>query len=382
MISFDTFWDNHREPIMELRRALHRYPEPALEEHRTSSIIRDALGGRAGMEIRSVAPTGLVIILKGTGNGPVVALRAEMDGLKITERTGLAYRSRNKGYMHACGHDAHMAILVGALRYLYEIKEDWGGSVRAVFQPAEEKIGGARLIVESGLLESPAAIVALHLWPDLPEGIIGIREGLITAANDYFRITIHGRSAHAALPQKGIDSLYVGVRITEELKALAGREISPLKPALIHIGTFRAGEDYNVIADRAVLEGTVRTTDPETRELFARRIPALARRVGALYGARVKVEYIEQYPSVVNSPEVTGVILRTARGIFGPDQIRRLDRPAMIAEDFSFYTSRIPGALVFLGTRCPEKGVTYGLHHGRFNFSEELILSRGIRLLG
>jgi len=382
MTSFDAFWNKYRKSIIEFRRTLHRYPEPALKEYRTSSIIRDALKNREEIDIRPVEGTGLVAILQGNKPGPVVALRAEMDGLEITERTGLEYRSRNKGYMHACGHDAHMAILLGTLHYLAKTKNKWEGSVLFVFQPAEEKFGGARLIMDSGLLKLATSIAALHLWPDLPEGIFGIREGMLTATNDYFRITVRGRTAHAALPEDGIDALYTGSRIINELKSLVGREISPLKPALIHIGTFRAGDNYNVIADRAVLKGTVRTTDPETNKFLEGRIPALARRIGALYGARIKVEYIKQYPSVVNSPMVTEVIRRTAKRIFGPDQIQPLERPAMIAEDFSFYTERIPGAMIFLGTRSPEKGFIHGLHNSRFNFDEELILSRGIRLLG
>lgn len=379
LMDFNESWNNLKDLIIEFRHDLHQYPELAMEEYQTKKIIMRMLKENGIKDIEEVTETGVVVTIHGRDNGPTIALRADIDGLGIHEHTGFAFESKREGYMHACGHDAHIAIAMGTLLFLNQAKENWAGCVKCVFQPAEERIGGAKPIIESGVLDEVTAIVALHVWPTLSEGVIGIKDGSFMASNDYFKITVTGKAAHGAKPNEGIDALYIGTKIVHELKALLAREVNPLKKGVINIGKFEAGDAYNIIPETAILEGTVRTLDPEVRKFLTSRIPAICEGLCQLYGAKVQVDYHPQYPVTVNSPEINQVIAQTVDSL--ETELEVITEPFMTAEDFSYYTQKMPGAMFLLGSYNEEKGHVYPLHHSKFSFDEEVVLKKGINIM-
>jgi len=381
MDNFKKEWAELKEKIIEFRHKLHQYPETAFEEYQTQKLILEILKANGISDVKEAAKTGVIATIKGKENGPVVALRADMDALKIKEETNLSYQSNREGYMHACGHDAHMAIVMGTLLYLKRLSENWDGSIKCIFQPAEEKIGGAKPLIADGVLTGVSKIVALHLWPGLPEGTIGIKDGVFMASNDYFKVEVTGKGAHGAKPDEGVDALDVGIKILAELKGILLREVSPLKRAVISVGKFNAGKIYNIIPETCQFEGTVRTLDTEVREYLAHRIPEVCQEYPKLYGAEAKIEYLQQYPVTINNPEVNQAIFQAAGNLFGQGEVVVLTEPSLVAEDFSFYTEKIPGAMFLLGTHSDEKGYTYPLHHSKFAYDEEVVLEKGIRLM-
>ncbi len=381
MNQFDEIWLKIREEVILLRRDIHQWPEIAFEEHKSQEKIIELLKRHGVNNYETVAKTGVLATINGKSSGTQVAIRADIDALMVEENTGLSFESNRDGYMHACGHDGHTAIAMGVLLALLESKEEFDGKVKFIFQPAEERIGGARHFVEGGYVDDVSAILALHLWPSLPQGSIGIKDGAFMASNDYFQIDIKGKSTHGARPNEGIDSIYVGAKIVEELKTLVSREANPVKPAVISIGSFNGGNSYNIIPETVSIQGTVRSLDKGVREFLGRRIPEICKGIGMIYGADVEVNYIYQYPVTFNHSKVNDVISMEAQKILGSDKVVRLEEPLMISEDFSFFTEKIPGAMFLLGTYNEEKDCIYPLHHSKFKFDEEITIKNGVNII-
>jgi len=357
--------------IVDLRHDLHIHPELSGEEERTARIVAENLT-RAGVPHETgVGGTHAVIgmIESGQGSdGPTIALRGDMDALPITEESEVAYRSQNTGVMHACGHDGHTANLMGAARVLNALRDQLPpGRIKLVFQPAEETVRGADALVEAGVVDDVDAIVMLHGWPviHIPEGKIGVRNGPVMASADMFTLTIKGRGGHGAYPHDTIDPIACGAQIVTALQTIVAREVSPLAPAVISVGSFHAGTASNIIPGRAELTGTVRTLDRALRNSMPERIERVI--AGVCSALRCEYEYVYSYgtPVTVNDARVSDLIRAVGADLLGPERVYELPEPTMGAEDFAWYLEKIPGAMFRLGTGCP-----YALHTPRYDFGD------------
>ena len=350
------------------RVAFHQEPELSLHEVKTREKVIAALT-ELGIPFRTFEDsTGVLGTLGADRKGPVVALRADMDGLPVTEATGLPFASKVPGRMHACGHDVHMTCLLGAAAILSRSSGRLRGPVRLIFQPAEEEgdVGGALALIARGCLERPKVdyIVGQHLDPSLPLGRIGWRAGPLMAAADYFRVTVRGRGGHAATPHQGPDAVVVASEIVLGLQALVSRVRDPVDPVVVSVGSIHGGTRHNILPDEVVLEGTVRTLLPTTRTLIER---ALRRRVHALaasLGARARILYQPGYPPLINAPGPTHTVAEALAKEFGPEHVVEVDHPLMGAEDFSRYLERVPGTFLRLGVGIP--GRPASLHSATF----------------
>lgn len=381
MQNFEKIWFKIRAEVIKLRRDIHRWPETAYQEFKTQEKIISVLEKNNINSYKKVAETGVLATIRGNLPGDTIAVRADIDALEVEENTNLNFKSEREGYMHACGHDGHIAIVMGTLLSLFKNRSKFNGEVKFIFQPAEEKIGGAKRFVEEGYLDDVSSVFSLHLWPGLPQGSIGVKDGVFMASNDYFEIEIKGRSTHGAKPNEGIDPIYVGVKIVEELKVLVAREVDPIKNAVISIGSFNGGNSYNIIPDTVKIQGTVRCLDKSVREFLGLRIPVICKKMGNLYGAHVNINYVYQYPVTFNHRSINDIIYNEGKRILGENNVFRLEEPLMISEDFSYFTEKVPGAMFLLGVYNEEKGCTYPLHHSKFKFEEEETLRNGINIM-
>ncbi|WIV11997.1 amidohydrolase [Proteiniborus sp. MB09-C3] len=379
MDSFNQLWLKIKDQVIDLRRDIHKWPELAFEEYKTQEKIIEVLK-KHDVDYEIVAKTGVLATIHGKHPGNTIAIRADIDALSVKEETELHFQSEREGYMHACGHDGHIAIAMGTLLALLENRE-FNGRVKFIFQPAEEKIGGARHFVEGGHLDDVSCIMALHLWPGLREGTIGIKDGAFMASNDYFEIEIRGKSTHGARPNEGIDSIYIGAKIVDELKTLVSREVDPVKGAVISIGSFNGGNSYNIIPETVHIQGTTRCLDKNLREFLGRRIQEICKGIGNLYGASVDVNYVYQYPVTYNHEKVNNIIAKAGEKVLGNDSVIKFTEPLMISEDFSFFTEKVQGAMFLLGIGNEEKDCIYPLHHSKFKFDEETTLKNGINIM-
>jgi amidohydrolase len=358
------------DDLVAIRRDFHAHPELGFEEVRTSGIVAQELA-RYGVTVhRGIGGTGVVGVLEGrTGSGRRIALRADMDALPIEEETNLPYRSTVPGKMHACGHDGHTAMLLGAARYLAETR-DFDGTALFVFQPAEEGQGGARAMIADGLFEKFPCdeIYAIHNQPNGPHGKIKLRPGPAMAAADFFDIRITGRGAHAAQPQQGIDPIIVGSTLVQALQSIVSRNADPLKSAVLSVTQFHAGAAYNVIPEGAHITGTVRTFDADLRTLVSARIREIAKGIAVAYGATIDVEIRDVFSVLMNSPEHAAAAAEIGRELFGPEGVDDASRPRMGSEDFADMVARVPGAYAWIGaTPGP------GLHNASFDFDDSII---------
>lgn len=368
--------------LTKIRRDFHEYPETSQNEVETAKKVSAYLKELGCDEvIENVGGHGVIGIIKGGREGGVVALRADMDALQIQEETGAEYQSRNDGIMHACGHDNHMTGLLGAAELLIQRKDDIKGTVKLVFQPAEElsPIGGSRGMLESGYLDDIGAIYGLHVWPDLPHGKVGVKAGPLMAATDHFTIKIHGKSAHGAKPDQGVDAVVLGSQFVMNAQSIVSRKVSPLDSAVVTFGIFNAGTRYNIISGECLLDGTVRTLNENTRDMIEE---TMRRNLDALClqsGATAEIVYGRGYPALVNHEADAALIRKTAVSLFGEDGVVDVQEPAMPAEDFSFYLKEKKGAFVWLGT-AEEGKEPWPLHNCHFDVNED-ILWRGAALL-
>jgi amidohydrolase len=354
--------------VTRVRRDIHSYPELRYEEFRTAQLIEEELRS-IGVETRRVAGTGVVGLIRGRGSR-VVALRADMDALPIQEENDVPYRSRVPGKMHACGHDAHVAMLLGATRVLSEVREELRGSIKLIFQPAEEGGAGAKRIVEEGELEGVGAIFGLHVWSELPAGVIATRGGPMNASSTSFVIRIKGLGGHAAHPELTRDPTVPAVDIYNAIQKVVARAVDPFTPVVISTPRFEASKASNVIPDVVEIYGTLRVFDLTLRDRILARLESIVKHYSAAWDCEGSLEVTGiPYPPVVNNPELASFALAVASEL-GPTAEAPM---SMGAEDFSFYLQKVPGAFIILGIRNEAKGVVYPHHHPKFDVDEDVL---------
>ncbi len=361
------------EYTQALRRDFHRHPELGFQEIRTAGIVAGELN-QLGLEVRSgVAETGVIGLIEGHGPGPTLLIRFDMDALPVEEQTGAPYASQNRGVMHACGHDAHTAIGLTVARLLQASRKEWKGTVKLVFQPAEEGLGGAQRMVDEGVLENPRPdmSLALHVWNDLPFGRVGVARGPTMAAASLFRITVSGVGTHSAMPQDGLDAILAASQIVTALQSITARNISPLDTAVVSVTKFHAGEAFNVLPPEAHLGGTVRTYMRETRMLVERRLQEIAEGVGRAMGCGVAVELDEYTPAVVNHPDVAARVQEVVDSLL-PGSLDSEYR-TMASEDMALMMDDIPGCYFFVGSADPGRGLDAPHHSPRFDIDERVL---------
>ena len=368
------------EEVVATRRDLHAHPELGFKEHRTAGVVASRLR-ELGIEVHErIAQTGVLGVIKGARPGKTIMLRADMDALPIHELNETPYKSTNEGLMHACGHDGHVAILLGAARVLNERRAEIPGTVVLCFQPAEEGLGGARAMVEAGMLEEYGVERAygLHLHPQYPVGVLGFREGPIYASSDAIDVAIHGHGGHGAMPHLSIDPIYVASNFVVSLQQLLGRVIDPLEPAVVTIGSFHSGTTYNVIPTTARLQGTVRAFNSDVRQTMEARIERILSGVCAASGATYDFEYLWRYPVTSNDAEQTRYARSLAEKMLGSEHVMEFPR-LMGAEDFSYFAERVPACFFQLGCRGGES-TGFPNHHDRFDIDERA-LEYGVRMI-
>jgi amidohydrolase len=365
--------DAYRERILSLRRHLHRFPELSGEERDTSETVQEKLDDHGIPFTTGYARTGVLGVVEGGRPGKTVALRADMDALPIREENDHPFVSKVDGVMHACGHDAHTAMLVGAGWLLDDVKEELPGRVLLVFQPAEEAspTGGARRMMKGGVFRehSPDVIFAQHVSPDLPVGQVGVRRGAITGASDRFKVTIEGEGGHASKPHQTIDAIVVANQIINSLQTVVSRDVDPLRSAVLTVGKIRGGTRYNAIAQRATLEGTIRTFSPDTKERVKERFHAIVRGVVGSMEASARIKYLDGYPATVNTPEWAERVRKTAQDLLGDDATPEIE-PSLGGEDFGRFLLEYPGAYFRLGTASSNDPEKRRLHDSRFDIDE------------
>jgi amidohydrolase len=352
------------------RRDFHENPELNFDVHRTAGIVAEKLKAFGCDEVvTGIGRTGVVGVIRGrhSTSGKVIGLRADMDALPIEEATDVAYKSKVSGKMHACGHDGHTAMLLGAAKYLAETR-NFDGTAIMIFQPAEEGGGGGREMVKDGLMERFAVdeVYGMHNMPGIPVGHFAIRPGPMMAAADRFSLTIEGKGGHAARPHESVDPVLVGAHLITALQSIVSRNVDPLESAVISVCSVHAGEAFNVIPQTATLLGTVRTLTDEVRDLCETRIRAVTENICAAFGARVTIHYNRGYPVTLNDPEKTEFMARVAQAVAGEAAVDTTVAPLMGAEDFSYMLLERPGAYIFVGN-----GDTAGVHHPAYDFNDD-----------
>ena len=355
-----------------IRKELHRYPEIGLEETRTAELIGDHLEALGYQIHRGLAKTAVVGTLRKGRANRAIGIRADMDGLPISEQTGLPYASQNPGKMHACGHDGHMAILLGAAKAIAE-RRRFDGSVHLIFQPAEENCGGAKIMVEEGLFDLfPCdAVFSLHNDPKLPFGQIALRDGPIMAAVDVARITLHGRGGHGAEPENTADPIVAGASIVMALQTIVSRNIQAFDPAVITVGSFHGGSASNIIPNDVELVVGIRSFDPTTRDFIEKRITEIAKLQAESYGMSASVDYERSYDATVNHTAETEFLRAQAIEFAGAENVADLDHPFMGSEDFTYMLQACPGCYFFIGTSSSPEGSP--LHHPGYDFNEAIL---------
>jgi amidohydrolase len=372
MVNVKELVQKHKEQIVGIRRELHQIPEPAYTEKKTSARVADHLKA-AGLDVQTgIAKFGVVGLLRTERPGPTLMIRADMDALPVTEQTGLSFSSTHAGAMHACGHDAHMAMVLGAALVLSKMKDQLKGSIKFIFQPAEEGPGGAKPMIDEGVMENPIVdyAVGCHLWPGSPEGTIGVKAGPIMAAMNRFDIRIIGSEGHGAMPHLCVDALEVGTQVVNALQRIVSRHMNPLKPTVVSVGAFHAGKAFNIIPGEAELCGTTRTFDLEIWNTWEPRIRKILQGVCDSMGARFELKFDFGYPPTINDPFMADLVRRCAEEVVGPDKVLEPE-PTMGGEDMSYYLQRAKGCFFFLGVGRPGCAP---LHNARFDFNEDVLL--------
>ncbi len=361
--------------MVSIRRRIHQYPELAFEEYKTSKLVAQTLKSLNLKVEVGIAKTGVVGIIegkaKGNGKAKVVALRADMDALPIQEETNLPYASKVSGKMHACGHDSHTAMLLGSAMILNELKEQFSGIVKFIFQPSEEKNpGGASLMIKDGVLENPKVdlIFGLHVRPDAEPGKVFIKEGPLMASSDEIYIKIKGKGGHGARPHFTIDPIVIASEIVLALQKITSRFFDPIEPRVLTIGSIHAGTATNIIPDEATISGTLRTMNEEWRKKAWRMIEKVAQGIASTYGANCEVKISKGYPVLVNNPEATKFAREKSIELLGKNRVFEA-RPVMGAEDFAYYLQKVPGCFIWLG--AGSKNSKYDIHSSKFTINEE-----------
>ena len=369
--------------LVEWRRRLHQRPELGFAEQLTSEFISQKLQEWGIKNQVGIAKTGIVATIDSGKPGPVLAIRADIDALPIQEESEVSYRSQHDGIMHACGHDGHTAIALGTAYYLANHRKDFKGTVKIIFQPAEEGPGGAKPMIEAGVLKNPDvdAIIGLHLWNNLPLGTLGVRSGALMAAVEIFECTIFGKGGHGAMPDQTVDSIVVASQIVNALQTIVSRNVDPIDSAVVTVGEFHAGTAHNVIADTAELSGTVRYFNPKYQEqrFFDKRVEQVIAGICQSHGASYKLNYYSLYPPVINDARIADLVRRVAESVVETPAGVVPECQTMGGEDMSFFLQAVPGCYFFLGSANPDKNLAYPHHHPRFDF-DETALGMGVEM--
>lgn len=367
--------------IVEWRRWLHQHPELGFKEQLTAEFIAQKLQEWGIKHQTGIAQTGIVAIIDGDRQGPVLGIRADMDALPIQEENEVPYRSQHEGRMHACGHDGHTAIALATAHYLANHRNTFAGTVKMIFQPAEEGPGGAKPTIEAGVLENPRvnAIIGLHLWNNLPLGTVGVRPGAMMAASESFRCTIYGKGGHGAMPHQTVDSILVASQVVQALQTIVARNVNPLDSAVVTVGQFHAGTAFNVIADSAEISGTVRYFNPELGEKIPKWIDRMIAGVCDSHGATYELNYWRLYPPVINDPAIADLVRSVAANVVETPAGIVPECQTMGGEDMSFFLQQVPGCYFFLGSANLSQNLAYPHHHPRFDF-DETALSMGVEI--
>jgi amidohydrolase len=361
--------------MIENRRYFHMNPELSFKEVNTPKKISEYLN-RLGIEVQTgVGGNGVIGTIIGGKQGKTVALRADFDALPIQDEKEVNYKSTVPGVMHACGHDAHTSTLLAVAKVLSEQRKDLAGSIKLIFQFGEEvSPGGAKAMIEDGCLEGVDAIFGTHFWSKLPVGEIHYRVGGIMAASDRFEIRVIGKGGHGAAPHETVDSIVVGASIVKDIQQIVSRHVNPLTPAVVSVGSFHAGEAFNVISDHATIVGTARTLDVDVQDLIIDRLEKIVKAACDSSGADYVFDYQKGYPAVRNHEEETKLLVDSAKMIVGNDQVKEMD-PMMGGEDFSYYLEKVPGTFFFTGAGNDEEGIIHPHHHPKFDIDERAMLN-------
>jgi len=355
-----------------MRRDFHMHPELGHQEVRTAGIVAKELQA-LGLEVTTgVGKTGVVAMIEGGQPGPTVLLRADMDALPIVEQTGAEYASQTPGVMHACGHDAHTAILLTVAKLLNGLRAELPGSIKLVFQPAEEGMGGAEGMIADGVLEHPKVdlTLGLHVWNEQPLGWLGIAAGPTMAGTEIFKVRVSGKGGHGAIPHLAVDPVLAGAQIVTALQSVVARNIPPLKSAVVSVTTFHGGEAFNVIPPFVDLTGTIRTFDPEVRETVIRRFDEITHGVAAGLGCQAEIEHTVMTPALINDARSAQIAQEVARQVLPESQVETTGPFTMGGEDFAFMMNQVPGLFMFVGSANTEKGLDYSHHHPKFDIDE------------
>lgn len=362
--------DKEKDYVLEMRRDLHMHPELSFEEFRTSKIVKEELD-KLSIPYITAAGTGVVATIKGGKEGKTIALRADMDALPVQEENEVEYKSINDGKMHACGHDGHTAMLLGAARIFNEIKAEINGTIKLIFQPAEEIASGARAMLEDvNFMDDVDGSFGIHLWSGIDMGKISVEAGPRMAGADKFEITVKGKAGHGSMPQQAIDPVVVGSAIVMNLQSIPSREVSPLDSLVISVCAFNAGNSWNIIPNRAFLEGTTRSFDPELRKELPSIIERVAKNTAAAYRADAEVVYTPGAPPVINDKADSELAAKTVVKILGEDGLTEMIKTTG-GEDFACFLEKAPGVLAFVGMRNEAKGSHFAHHNERFNIDED-----------
>lgn len=359
--------------MVAYRRQFHQHPELGMEEFETAAAVAAALRG-LGIEVREkVGVTGVVGLIRGRGPGRTIAIRADMDALPVQEQQDRPYSSRIPGKMHACGHDGHTAILLGVAKLLQQLRTEFDGQVKLLFQPAEEGPGGAEPMIRDGTMEDPHvdAVLGLHINTEIPTGQIGVGHGVTSAAPDGFQIVVRGVGGHGAHPHRSVDAIAVGAQVVTALQTITSREVDPVNPLVVTVGTFNGGFRGNVIAPEVTMTGTVRTLDPELRATMEDRIRRLVGGICAAMRAEFDLQYSYGYPSVVNDEAMCQLVEAAGRAVLGAENVLLIPKPSMGGEDFSYFAQLAPGCFFRLGARNEHKGTVFPGHHPGYDFDED-----------
>lgn len=377
MIDFKKEADYIKEELIAIRRDLHEHPEIGFEEFRTSGVIKDFLK-KEGIPYIEVAKTGVCGIIEGTKEGNnirTIALRGDIDGLPITDMKNCEYKSQENGRMHACGHDAHTTILLGAAKLLNQYKDQFSGNVKLFFEPAEETTGGAPHMIKEGVLDNPKVdcVIGLHVDEETECGTIKIKKGVVNAASNPFTIKIIGQGGHGASPHTTVDPVVIASHIVLALQTVVSREIAPVNPAVITVGTLHAGTAQNIIPGEATLSGMIRTMTKEDREFAINRLNEIVKGIAEISRAKAEVIVEESYPCLYNNDEFVDLIIDSASDILGKENVLEQKNPKMGVESFAYFAMEKPAAFYFLGTGNKEKNTTEPAHSSLFNIDEDAL---------
>ncbi|NET00408.1 MAG: amidohydrolase [Sphaerospermopsis sp. SIO1G1] len=364
--------------LITWRRHIHQKPELGFKEKLTAEFISNKLQSWGIEHQTGIAKTGIVAIIKGekSGGDKVLGIRADMDALPIQEENQVSYCSQNDGVMHACGHDGHTAIALGTAYYLHQHRQDFSGTVKILFQPAEEGPGGAKPMIEAGVLKNPDvdAIIGLHLWNDLPIGTVAVKPGAFMAAISVFNCTIFGKGGHGALPHQTVDSIIVSAQIVNALQTIVARNVNPLDAAVVTIGELHSGTRANVIADTAKMSGSLRYFNPDLQDFFEQRIEEIIAGVCKLHGANYQLNYTNLYPPVVNDPKIAAIVKDAAETVVETPVNIFPEYQILGSEDMSFFLREVPGCYFFVGSANAEKNLNFPHHHPKFDFDETALV--------